>query len=75
MKAKTVLLIVITALTIVLIMQNAQPISIQIYFWNFEVSGLFIYPAVLLIGIILGVVITKMNDHKRRKLDQEPREK
>lgn len=67
MKIKTITLLVIAALTIILVMQNAQPVSLQVYFWNFEVSGLYVYPVVLLIGIVLGIVIIKINDHKKKK--------
>lgn len=67
---KNTKLIIIAALIIlaaVIIFQNTDPVSFKMLFWGFEASLIVLLILVLLIGIIIGYVITKLAGNERTK--------
>lgn len=71
MKAKTITLLVIVALFIILVMQNSAPVSINVYFWSVVMSGIILFPAILVVGIIVGFILAKVDTQKRRERQTE----
>jgi len=75
MKAKTITLLVIVALFVILVMQNSAPVSINVYFWSLAMSGIILFPAILVVGIIIGFILAKVNTQKRRERQAEKQQK
>ena len=55
-KLKLVLVLFMTALTLVFIAQNWEVVPLQFLFWSFEVPRLLLVLLLLLVGFILGVI-------------------
>ncbi|MFO7897113.1 MAG: LapA family protein [Candidatus Cloacimonadales bacterium] len=75
MKAKTITLLVLVALFIILVMQNSAPVKINIYFWSIHMSGIILFPAILIVGVIIGYILAKVNSQKRHNRQAEKSDK
>ncbi|NQT27588.1 LapA family protein [candidate division KSB1 bacterium] len=64
MKLKTILLIVLAVLVCVIILQNTQVVEYSFFFWKFTISRILVIPIFILIGIVIGYVLSM---HKSKK--------
>ncbi|MGD8307252.1 MAG: lipopolysaccharide assembly protein LapA domain-containing protein [Ignavibacteria bacterium] len=58
--AKLSLISILIILAAVIIIQNTSLVSFKALFWNFEASLIVLLILVLLIGIVIGYVLTKL---------------
>lgn len=59
MRAKTFFIILITVLATIVIMQNNEAIQLKALLWEFQISKLLLLLCFLVLGIILGLLLTK----------------
>ncbi len=71
MKTKSIIIAILTALFVILVMQNSGVVSIKAYFWEIEMSGIVLFPTILILGIIIGYFWAKMNVKKKNKKIEE----
>jgi uncharacterized integral membrane protein len=67
---KTVLIVVLIALVIIVMVQNAQPITFRFLNWTYQVSQLLLVTIVFVVGFLVGLVTGKVTG--RRKEDEPP---
>ena len=67
MKFKTILILFILLIFAIILFQNLEKVSIQLLFWEFEMVPLFIlFPLTLLIGVIIGFLLSSSRKKKKR---------
>lgn len=67
MKFKTILILFILLIFAIILFQNLEKVSIQLLFWEFEMVPLFIlFPLTLLIGVIIGFLLSSTRKKKKR---------
>jgi uncharacterized integral membrane protein len=66
---KTVFLVILFTLLVILMVQNAQPVTFHFLNWHYEVSQLLLVLIVFVIGWLSGFVVAKTS---RRKKDEPP---
>jgi uncharacterized integral membrane protein len=65
MKFKYIALLVLVVLGVVLVFQNTQMVTITLFFWQVSMSGIIMFPLLLLIGFVLGYLVCKFGGKKR----------
>jgi len=65
MKTKTIIFIIIWSLFLVLLIQNAQIVTLQVFFWEISMSRIILIAIAALIGFLLGFMSAGM---KRKSL-------
>ncbi len=70
MKFKTILIMFILLIFAIILFQNLEKVSIQLLFWEFEMVPLFIlFPLTLLIGVIIGFLLSSSRKKKKQQKD------
>ena len=69
-KVRNFFLIVVGTLLVILMIQNAQPITFRFLNWTYEVSQLLLVVIVLVLGFLGGFVTAKMS--RGSKEDEMP---
>ena len=59
-------LVVLGVLLVILMVQNAQPITFRFLNWTYEVSQLLLVVIVLVLGFLAGFVTAKMTPHSNK---------
>lgn len=67
---KIILFVVLATLAIIVMVQNAQPITFRFLNWTYEVSQLLLVVIVLLLGFLGGFVTAKMTRSSSDTTDQ-----
>ena len=65
MKFKYVALLALLVLSAVLFFQNTQVVTITLLFWQVSMSGIIMFPLLLLIGFVLGYLVCKFGGKRR----------
>ena len=60
LKVRNFFLIVLGVLLVIVMVQNAQPITFRFLNWNYQVSQLLLVVIVLVLGFLGGFVTAKM---------------
>jgi uncharacterized integral membrane protein len=61
-KPKVIAIIVISALALIVLLQNLQTVTFRLFFWKVEVSQLLLVLLMLVIGYILGFLTAKLTE-------------
>lgn len=67
---KTILIVLLFAVLIILMVQNAQPVKFHFLNWQYDVSQLLLVVIVFVIGWLTGFVTGKFMG--RKKADEPP---
>lgn len=65
MKFKYIALLVLVVLGTVLFVQNAQIVTVKLFFWQVSMSGTIMFPLLVLVGFILGYLVCRFGGKKR----------
>lgn len=58
-KSKTVLIIVLAVLAIVIVIQNSEMVTLQLFFWKIMMSRIIFMVGLLVVGFVLGMLVTQ----------------
>lgn len=67
MKAKTIIITILSTLFIVVLLQNTQVVTFQILFWKIAMSRIIFFLSMFVIGFLLGFVVVKITSSKKSK--------
>ena len=67
MKTKTVIILVLIILFFVFLLQNTEVVQLKFLFWKMEMSRIIFFPLTLLVGIIIGYVLTKVGKKNEKQ--------
>jgi uncharacterized integral membrane protein len=67
MKTKIVVGLVVLALLVVVMIQNAGPVDFHFLFWTVLVSRFIVVPVAFILGFAFGYLVAKVRGPKRPK--------
>lgn len=70
MKVKTIIILILIALFVIILIQNTQVVTIQLFFWKLSMSRIILICMLMLIGFIVGFLVAKIG----RKSPKEQKE-
>lgn len=68
MKPKTMVAIIVTALIVIISVQNIQAVEVKFIIWQLTISRVHIILGSFMVGILVGVLISKKIKKKPRLL-------
>ena len=70
MKPKFIVVLVLIALLLIILIQNTQVVTLRLFFWKVGMSQIILIPLAMVIGFIIGFVVSKVTGNQRRKTKQ-----
>jgi uncharacterized integral membrane protein len=69
MRAKTIAVLVLIGLFLIILVQNAQIITLRLFFWEIGMSQVILLPMAMFIGFILGFIVSQVTSgvHHKKK--------
>ncbi len=64
---KITLEVILIILALVIIFQNADPVQLKVFFWEFNASLIILLLLVLLLGMAIGYFLPKLTKKKENK--------
>jgi putative membrane protein len=68
MKPKTIIILVLLLLSLVILVQNTQVVTLRVLFWHMSMSRILLIPLLLLIGFVIGYLVAAL---RRKKAGSE----
>jgi uncharacterized integral membrane protein len=62
MNAKTILILILLLLSLVILVQNTQVVTLRVFFWYITMSRILLIPILILIGFIIGYLATALKN-------------
>jgi len=69
-KIKTVFVVLLVMVLLIIMIQNAQPVTFTFLNWKYQVSQLLLVLIVFVLGFLTGYVVAKTT--RKRKKDDPP---
>ncbi len=60
MSSKTIIILVLIVLAIVIVIQNSEMVTLQLFFWKIMMSRIIFMVGLLVVGFALGFLVAKM---------------
>jgi uncharacterized integral membrane protein len=57
--SKTILIFVLVVLAVVIIIQNSELVTLQLFFWKIMMSRIIFMVGLLAVGFVLGILVTQ----------------
>ena len=70
MKAKTIVVLVLIGLFLIILVQNAQVITLRLLFWEIGMSQIVLLSLAMVIGFILGFIVAKVTRGNHTKKER-----
>ncbi|OGP54441.1 MAG: hypothetical protein A2Y65_09665 [Deltaproteobacteria bacterium RBG_13_52_11] len=67
MKPKTIVVLVLIGLFLIILVQNAQVVTLRLLFWEIGMSQIILLPLAMFIGFILGFIVAQMTSGSHSK--------
>jgi uncharacterized integral membrane protein len=64
MKKKFIVILVLIGLLLILIFQNTQNVSLNIFFWNIMMPQVILVLILFALGFVIGFLVAKMKSSK-----------
>ena len=64
MKKKLIVILVLIGLLLILIIQNTQNVSLNIFFWNIMMPQVILVLILFVLGFVIGFLVAKMKGSK-----------
>ncbi|MBN2514869.1 MAG: DUF1049 domain-containing protein [Deltaproteobacteria bacterium] len=65
-KPKFIIITIAVATLAVLLVQNAEVVSLKLFFWEISMSRIIFFPILILAGFIIGFAVAKMTGSKNK---------
>ena len=70
MKTKLIIASILFLLLVVIIVQNTQVVTLQLFFWKISLSRIVLIALTLSIGFVLGYIVAKLKGTPPQNLEQ-----
>jgi uncharacterized integral membrane protein len=67
MKPKTIVVLILIGLFLIILVQNAQVVTLRLLFWEIGMSQIILLPLAMFIGFILGFIVAKITSGSHSK--------
>jgi putative membrane protein len=64
MKPKTIIIMVLLLLSLVILIQNTQVVTLQVFFWHITMSRILLIPLLMIIGFAIGYLVAALRRKK-----------
>jgi uncharacterized integral membrane protein len=75
MKPKILIITIAILLLLVILVQNTQVVTLRLFFWEVSMSQIILISLTLLIGFVIGFIVTTVLSKRSRKNDRSQMEK
>ena len=59
-KPKTIIILILVVMAVVVVLQNTEIVTLQLFFWKISMSRIIFISFLLLVGFILGCLVAKL---------------
>jgi uncharacterized integral membrane protein len=67
MKPKTIVVLVLLILSLVILIQNTQVVTLQVFFWHITMSRILLIPVLIVIGFIIGYLVAALRKRPKER--------
>jgi len=67
MRPQFIVVLVLIALFLIILIQNIQPVTLQLYFWKVGMSQTILIPLTMAIGFVIGFIVAKVTGNRNKK--------
>jgi len=67
MRPKFIIVLVLITLFLIILIQNIQPVTLQLFFWKVGMSQIILIPLTMAIGFVVGFVVSKVTGNQRKR--------
>ena len=67
MRPKFIVVLILIALFLIILIQNIQPVTLQLFFWKVGMSQIILMPLIMAIGFVVGFVVSKVTGNQRKR--------
>ena len=67
MRPKFIVVLVLIALFLIILIQNIQPVTLQLFFCKVGMSQIILIPLIMAIGFVVGFVVSKVTGNQRKR--------
>ena len=67
MRPKFIIVLVLITLFLIILIQNIQPVTLQLFFWKVGMSQIILIPLIMAIGFVVGFVVSKVTGNQRKR--------
>ena len=67
MKPKTIIILILLILCLVILIQNTEVVTLQVFLWSITMSRILLIPILIVIGFVIGYLAAAL---KKRAGDQ-----
>ncbi len=60
MRPKTIIFIILAVVFLIVLLQNTQIVDVQFLFWKLTMSRIILIALIMLVGLILGFIISEV---------------
>lgn len=64
MKVKTIIILILIVLFSIILIQNTQVVTVQLFFWKLSLSRIILIVVPLFIGFIIGLFVVKRRKNR-----------
>lgn len=64
MKLKTIIILVLLLLSLVILIQNTQVVTLRVLFWHMSMSRILLIPLLMIIGFAIGYLVAALRRKK-----------
>ena len=70
MRPKTIIVLVLLLLSLVILIQNTQVVTLQVFFWHITMSRILLIPILILVGFIIGYLVAMLRKRTKGQLKE-----
>ena len=67
MRPKFIIVLVLIALFLIILIQNIQVVTLQLFFWKVGMPQIILIPLIMAIGFVVGFVVSKVTGKQRKR--------
>jgi len=60
MKPKTIIILILLILCLVILIQNTEVVTLQVFFWPITMSRILLIPILIFIGFVIGYLVAAL---------------
>ena len=59
MKPKLIVALILVVLSVIFVFQNTEVVSVHVFFWTLQMSGIILIAGMFIVGCIVGYLLGK----------------
>jgi putative membrane protein len=67
MRPKFIVVLVLIALLLIILIQNIQPVTLRLFFWEVGMPQIILIPLTMAIGFVVGFVVSRVTGSRGKR--------